>query len=155
MCWRLTVWTKVIIFRWRTIWVIKHIKSAFKFIIFFVFSPFLTFLFNSLLFLQFTGLSFFISLFESFFFCKTTNPMREGAFLQDVGPPYMTLEERKLLFNRSSSKTTTTAIDLSQIFNFFKSMFIDLVAETIITRSIRSQRKMKNKRKKIDKKDEE
>ena len=154
MCWRLTVWTKVIIFRRRTIWVIKHIKSAFKFIIFFVFSYF--FLFNSLFFLQFTGLSFFISLFESFFFCKTTNPIREGAFLQDVGLPYMTLEERKLLFNRSSSKKTTTAVELSQIFNFFlKSLFIDLVAESIITRSIRSQRKMKNKMKKIDKKDEE
>ena len=77
------------------------------------------------------------------------------AFLQDVGPPYMTLEERKLLFNRSSSKTTTTAVELSQIFIFLKSMFIDLVAETIITRSIRSQRKMKNKMNKIDKKDKE
>ena len=31
-------------------------------------------------------------------------------------------------------------------------MFIDLVAETIITRSIRTRRKRKNKMKKIDKK---
>ena len=48
-----------------------------------------------------------------------------------------------------------TVVDLSQIFNFKKSMFLDPVAETIITRSIRSQRKINNKLNKIDEEDEE
>ena len=67
----------------------------------------------------------------------------------------MTLEEESFFFNRSSSKSMTTTVDLSQIFNFLKSIFLDPVAEIIITRSVRSQRKMKNKLKKIDKEDEE
>ncbi|WZZ60026.1 hypothetical protein YC2023_060133 [Brassica napus] len=55
---------------------------------------------------------FFISLFESFFLLQDDESNERGSILAGCRTPYMTLEERKLLFNRSSSKTTTTAVDL-------------------------------------------
>ena len=147
MCWILTVWSKVIIFMthhlshqtYKISFQIHHLLRLLSVSYFF--------LFNSLLFLQFTGLNFFISLSLWVFLLLQNDESNERGSSRVSDHHTWHWRRGSFFFNWSSSKTTTTAVDLFQIFNFLKSMFLDLVAETIMTISIRSQRKMK----KIDK----
>ena len=128
MCWRLTVWTKFIIFRWRTIWVIKHIKSAFKLVIFFGFSTFLTFFVQLSPFLTIYG-TYILHLSLWVFLLPQDDESNERGSSRMSDHNTWHWRRGSFFFNRSSSKST---VDLSQIFNFFKSMFFNLnqVAET-------------------------